>query len=134
MQHQHFLHVGGMASNQRAFLIDESVGDESDVEQKNAGGPADCLFVSRQPVHRPHCNATARLRSLEARPPCSSHLHARLQPGVVSSHTCASANKRCFFCALSSGLYFSSNLNSVSAVLLSSVRVNLFSAGGTFKR
>lgn len=42
-----------------------------------------------------------------------------------------SLSRRAFLAALSSGLYLSSSLNTVSARFLSAVFVNRFSAGGT---
>lgn len=43
-----------------------------------------------------------------------------------------SFNSRAFFAALSSGRYFSSSLNSVAAMFLSTALVKRFSAGGTY--
>ena len=49
----------------------------------------------------------------------------------TSARTSTSLSSLCFFAALSSGLYFSSSLNTVSARFLSAAFVKRFSAGGT---
>ena len=56
-------------------------------------------------------------------------------PRIQHSRECpqqrTSLSRRAFLAALSSGLYLSSSLNTVSARFLSAVFVNRFSAGGT---
>lgn len=61
----------------------------------------------------------------------NSRTAAARQRPPASRRTCASLSSRSFLAALSSGRYFISSLNRLSAMFLSSVRVKRLRAGGT---
>ena len=111
--------------------------------------PADLARVNSRLITPGH------LRTLPAVPPCLQPAWptrpGRHSPGcplhppncacapdrpthAPAARASASASRRCFLAALSSGRYFISTLNSCSAMFLSRVRLKRFSAGGTCAR